>query len=117
VKKCLIVEDNAGLLAILKKRLESTGFSVDTIEDGHQLLAYMKDAQAPDVIVLDLMLPERSGMDLLYSLKSKWPGTKIFIFSAHLEYKDKSLFEDYICGFYSKIEGTGKLIEAIKREL
>ena len=117
MKKVLVVEDNQDLLNILQKRLSDAGFEIDTVEDGHKLLAYMRSAQAPDVVVLDLMLPERSGIDLLYSLKSKWPQTKVFIFSAYPEYKDKPLFEDYICGFYNKSDGTAKLIEAIKREL
>ena len=117
MKKILIVEDNQDIRFILQKRLSEIGFSIDAVEDGHQLLAYMRDAQAPEVVVLDLMLPERGGMDLLCSLKSKWPQAKVFIFSAHPEYKDKPLFEDYIVGFYCKSDGTAQLIAAIKREL
>ncbi len=117
MKKVLVVEDNRDIRVILIKRLETNGFYVNAVEGGYSLLGYMKDAQAPDAVILDLMLPGRSGMDLLYSLKCKWPVAKLFIFSAHSEYKDEPSFRDYISGFFCKSEGIDKLIEAIKREL
>ena len=83
MKKVLVVEDNKDISEILKKRLEQDGFSVDIADGGYSVLSRLKEAQIPDVIILDLMLPERSGMELLSSLNAKWPDTKIFIFSAY----------------------------------
>lgn len=118
MKKVLVIEDNRDMCFILKQRLEDSGFSVDTAEDGYSALRHLKNDQAPDAIILDLMLPERSGMDLLGSLKGKWSHTKIFIFTAQEEYKAKSyMLKDYICDFFCKSEGAGELIKAIKREL
>ncbi len=114
MKKVLVVEDNKNICAILNKRLENNGFSVDIVEDGYSFLGYLRNAQEPDIVILDLMLPERSGADLLYSLKCKWLKTKVFIFSAHPEYKGKQYIEDYISGFFCKSEGIDKLIRAIK---
>jgi len=118
MKKVLVIEDNQDMSFILRERLEGSGFSVDTAEDGYSVLKCLRNEQAPDVIIMDLMLPERSGIDLLGSLKGKWANTKIFIFTAQEEYKTKSyLFKNYICEFFCKSEGIPKLIEAIKQEL
>ena len=115
MKKILVVEDERDVSQVLRKRLEAVGFSVDTVETGYAALAYLKGKDSPDAVILDLMLPERSGVDLLESLKNKWPETKIFIFSAHQEYKQKLyFFKDYIAGFFLKTDGADRLIEAIK---
>ena len=117
IKKILIAEDNIGISLVLKTRLEKSGFSVDTVSGGYALLGYLHDKEEPDAIVLDLILPEKTGIELLESVKNKWAGTKIFIFSAHPEYEQKMhLFEDYTCGFFPKTKGVDNLIKAIKKE-
>ena len=115
MKKVLIVEDNEDISAILKKRLEDNNFSVDILDSGYALLGHLRNSREPDGVILDLILPGRNGMELLYGLKSKWRETKVFIFSAHSQYKEKDYFEDYICGFFCKSEGMTKLIDAIKK--
>ena len=113
MKKVLIVEDNEDIRTLLKKRLEISGFSVDMAEGGYALLGHLRKDAAPDVIILDLMLPERSGIELLSSLKSKWPKTAIFIFSAHPEYQRKAFVRDAVEGFFCKTDGMDKLIKEI----
>jgi len=118
MKKILIVEDNKFLSAILKKRLEYDGFSVDLVEDGYALLGYLKTGKEPDAIVLDLMIPGRSGIELLGTLTSTWSMTKIYIFSAHPEYQERHGLKNYdIAGYFSKSDGMDKLIDAIKEDL
>lgn len=116
-KMALIAEDSPVTSSVLKIKLESEGFSVDIVNSGYALLGYLKDKEEPDVIILDLMLPEKTGIELLSTVKNKWPGTKIFIFSAHPEYETKlHVYEDYICGFFQKTKGVDRLIKAIKKE-
>jgi DNA-binding response OmpR family regulator len=117
-KKILVIEDNEEISSILKERLEHDGFSVVVADDGYSALSFLKDKEGPDAVILDLMLPGRSGMDLLCSLKSKWPGTKIFIYSAFKEYKNKlDFYKEYISAFFCKSDGMENLINAIKSEL
>ena len=117
MKKVLIVEDDKDISLLLKNHLEDNQFSVDIVEDGYAALGYLRSASAPDIIILDLVLPGRSGLDLLCSFKSKWTETKIFIFSGHEKYKEKlHLYKDNICGFYCKPDEVTKLIDAIKKE-
>ena len=115
MKKVLIVEDNKDVSTILKKKLEIHGFSVDLAEGGYAVLGYVRDSSMPHAIILDIILPERSGTDLLYTLKNKWPDTKIFIYSAYPEYEEK--LEEYATGFFLKTDGMDNLIEAIKKEV
>jgi two-component system response regulator PrrA len=117
-KNILVVEDNKEIIKVLEKRLEVHGFSVSVAEGGYAVLEALRNDDAPDAVILDLMIPERSGMELLCSIKNKWPQTKIFIFSAHEEYKAKmALYKDYICAFFSKTDGIENLIAAIKSQI
>lgn len=116
--KILIVEDNKDLSMILAKRLQHEGFAVDAIADGYALLGSIRDGMEPDAIVLDLMLPGRSGIELLNTIITKWKATKIFIFSAHSEYEKRHALKEYnISGYVCKSDGIDKLIEMIKAEL
>jgi len=117
MEKILVVEDNKILCSILKARLEKDGFSVDTIEEGLALLAYLRDAEEPDAIILDLFIPEKSGLELLDSLVNKWKKSKIFIYTAQVKYKSTCLRYPAVCHFFNKSEDIQNLIEAIKTEL
>jgi len=117
-KKVLVVEDEKDICVLLEARLKQNNFSVDIANDGYAVLAYIKAARPPDAIILDLVLPQRSGVDLLCSLKSKWPDTKIFIFTAHPKYiASRHLFEEYINGFFCKTDGITKLVSVIITQL
>lgn len=118
MKRILIVEDNKDLSSILKRRLEHSGFSVDLIEDGYTLLGNLRSAEEPDAVILDLMLPGRSGVELLGSLTSRWKTTKIYIFSAHPEFQERHGLKNYdIAGYFLKSDGMDKLITAVQEDL
>lgn len=103
---------------MLKLRLEHTGFSVDLIEDGYALLGSLRTGKEPDAVVLDLMLPGRSGVELLGSLSSIWKMTKIYIFSAHSEFQERHGLKNYdIAGYFMKSDGMDKLVMAIQEDL
>ncbi len=117
MQKILIVEDNKEISSILKKAIEKEGFSFDLIEGGYALLAYLRDSKEPDAVILDLFIPERSGVELVSSLMSKWTKTKIFIFSSRKEYEKSYLLKvPSIKGFFWKADGVNNLIAAIRKE-
>lgn len=45
----------------------------------------------PDVVVLDLQLPDGNGLETIHTIKSGCTGTQVFVFSNHLEYRSKAL--------------------------
>lgn len=114
MRKVLVVEDNQDISAILRKRLEDNLFEVDIVESGYDLLIYLNASSEPDAVILDLMLPGKSGIELLYGLKCKWSSSKVFIFTAYSRYEHEDSFKGYISGFFCKSDGMDKLIEAIK---
>lgn len=62
--KILIVEDNTFLSSVLKGRLEKEGFEVIQAFDGEQMFEILKQ-QIPDLIILDLIMPRKSGFETL----------------------------------------------------
>ena len=67
-KRILIVDDEANIARIIKFNLEREGFSVETLEDGMTALAFAK-REAPDLIVLDLLMPKMDGWHVAEALK------------------------------------------------
>jgi DNA-binding response OmpR family regulator len=115
--KILVAEDNKDLNMIMVKRLEASGFAVDSVDTGYALLGHLKASDGPDAIILDLMLPGRSGIELLDTIIDKWEKTKVFIFSAYSQYGERHMMKNYsIAGYFCKSDGLDKLIDAVKDE-
>jgi CheY-like chemotaxis protein len=64
----LVVDDNPHLQVAFKKVLTSSGYGVKLASDGEEALRLAHETR-PDVIVLDMMLPKVSGLDVLRALK------------------------------------------------
>jgi CheY-like chemotaxis protein len=69
--KILVVDDNLHLQIVLKKRLTSAGYKVELASDGEEGLR-LAQQNLPDVIVLDMLLPKLSGLDVLRALKQEY---------------------------------------------
>ncbi len=68
-RRVLIVEDEPLLGNLLKQRLEKEQFSVTLVRDGEEALAVLKTA-APDLILLDIILPKVSGFEVMERLNT-----------------------------------------------
>ncbi|OGY64508.1 MAG: hypothetical protein A3I24_04025 [Candidatus Harrisonbacteria bacterium RIFCSPLOWO2_02_FULL_41_13b] len=68
-KTVLIVEDDVFLMALLKNRMESEGFSILAAKDGEEAIKVLKDIK-PDIILLDIILPGKSGFEVLEEMQS-----------------------------------------------
>lgn len=68
MKKIMIIDDDPTSLAIAKALLESE-YEVVTMQSGLQALGYLQDHQPPELILLDMVMPGTSGMDVLKALK------------------------------------------------
>lgn len=65
----IIVEDEVSLASILKNKFEDNGFVVSIASDGDEAFPLIKNTK-PDIILLDLILPGKSGFDVLKEVKS-----------------------------------------------
>ncbi|NJD19553.1 MAG: response regulator [Gemmatimonadetes bacterium] len=66
----LVADDEPHIRRILATLLESAGYTVRQACDGREALDALDSPQPPDVFLLDLMMPEASGMDVLDSIRS-----------------------------------------------
>lgn len=81
----LIIEDDPSLAEIYKEALVFAGYRPDIVANGRLALEYLRTVK-PDLILLDLHLPEVSGKDILKKIKQneKLASTKVLITSADL---------------------------------
>ncbi len=81
VNTILVVEDDEGLSKYLKELLLDSGFSVQTAADGIIALNYLKKTQ-PDLMVLDLGLPNMSGEAVCLEVRKNYPELPVIILTA-----------------------------------
>ena len=68
--RLLVVDDNADNCALLELLLTADGFVVETAADGEEALASI-ERQAPDLVLLDLMMPDMDGWEVTRRIKAK----------------------------------------------
>jgi CheY-like chemotaxis protein len=76
----LIVDDEPGIRELLSMILESAGHSVVVAEDGMEAPKVMASRQI-DVVITDLLMPERDGLEFITEIRSKHPTVKIVAMS------------------------------------
>lgn len=72
------VDDEAGVLRLMKLELTAQGFRVITASNGAQALALVEE-QRPDIILLDVIMPEHSGFEVLRSIRERWHTPVIMV--------------------------------------
>lgn len=83
-KTVLVVDDDRVTRHLLKSILETAGFTVDTAVDGEQALerARRTGADAPDVILLDVWMPGKSGIDVLATLRAERRRPRVVVMTS-----------------------------------
>lgn len=115
-KKVLVVDDDAEIIDSVRYALEGAGYEVVVARDGNQGLA-LAEREDPDLIVLDMMMPKRSGFLVLEKLRRlrDEPIPVIMITgnegSRHKAYAELLGVSDYI----RKPFAMDRLIDAVKR--
>ena len=87
-ERILIVEDDPIFRSIIEDNLVSEGFRVDAVGDGAAALAYVRST-SPDLILLDLTLPDADGLELCPMLRHSSRNVSIIILSARSQKLDK----------------------------
>ena len=118
MKKILVVDDEDDILHVLEMVLREKGYQVTTASGGHEALTRAQ-IDKPDLVLLDIMMPQMDGWEVLKLLRVDDDTRRIPVamLSARTEAKDRvqGLQEgaiDYICKPFSLTELLGK-IEAI----
>lgn len=77
-KRILLVDDDPDILVSLQATFEPTGAVIDTASNGNKAVE-LAEANKPDLMVLDMMLPGRSGFLVLEKIKKRKPADKPFV--------------------------------------
>lgn len=85
--RILLVEDDRGTSRFIKKGLSEKGYTVDAVFDGEEGL-YMATSQSYDVIILDVMLPEMNGFEVLKGLRKDGIVAPVIFLTARDEKND-----------------------------
>lgn len=114
----LIVEDEAKLASLLAEYLQQSGYRSHCLANGLDVIPWVK-AQASDLILLDLMLPGRSGMDICRELR-QFSTVPVIMVTARVEEIDRLLglelgADDYICKPYSPREVMARVKALFRR--
>lgn len=112
--KLLLVEDNIQLNKALSTLLKRNSYIVDSAFDGEEALIYLKDYQY-DVVILDIMLPKISGIDVLIKVRKEGLQTPIIMLTAKSTIDDKISGLDYGADDYlTKPFNTEELLARIR---
>jgi len=114
----LIVEDEEKLAAVLGDYLRQSGFDSVWIPDGMAVLPRVRE-QLPDIILLDLMLPGRDGLEICKEIRS-FSQVPIIMITARVEEIDRLLglelgADDYICKPFSPREVVARVKTVLRR--
>jgi DNA-binding response OmpR family regulator len=89
--RVLVADDSETILLLLRTRLEMEGHEVQTAADGQEVLDLLhRDPVKPDVLLLDAMMPRKSGIDALRELRAEGFDMPALIVSAHTDGGDDS---------------------------
>ena len=118
MKKILIVEDEEGLILTLTDRLRSEGFEVSSATDGAEGFKIAAE-NLFDLIILDVMLPKKNGLDICRDLRKEGIETPVLMLTAKGETIDKVLglklgADDYLTKPFEIMELLAR-IEALLR--
>ncbi|KJZ43798.1 response regulator transcription factor [Pseudomonas fluorescens] len=119
--KVLVAEDNVLLGNSIKRGLEEEGWVVDLARDGKDAL-YYAEASEYDVLVLDWMLPQLSGLDMLKVLRDKGNEVPVIMVTARSEVADRVQgldrgADDYLTKPFEMIELVSRLNALYRRSI
>lgn len=115
MKKILVAEDDAFLQDLTEARLLQAGYEVLKVSDGDDVVDKVLEVK-PDLILLDIQLPHRTGMEILTEIRtiSEIKDTPVILFTnesgLEIEEAAKKLNAQY---FMKAMTGTGELLEAV----
>jgi two-component system response regulator MprA len=99
--RILVGDDSETILLLLRTRLEMEGHEVETAADGQEIVdAVHRSVAPPDLLLLDAMMPRKSGIEALRELRAEGIDTPALIVSAHTDGENGVDYADLQIGGY-----------------
>ncbi|TNF98889.1 MAG: response regulator [Gammaproteobacteria bacterium] len=119
-KMILIVEDEKKLAQLLSEFLQSAGYQARIVHDGNDVINQVRKLK-PDLVLLDLMLPGKDGLDITREIRG-FSSVPIIMTTARVEEIDRLLglemgADDYVCKPYSPREVVARVKAHLRRSL
>jgi CheY-like chemotaxis protein len=116
--RILVADDSETILLLMRTRLELAGYEVETAADGQEVTERWGNGgdptQLPDLLLLDAMMPRKSGLDALRELRAMGVETPALIVSAHQDATDADApGELEVSGYVDKPIDFDRLLESI----
>ena len=115
--RILVADDSETILLLMRTRLEMAGYEVDTAADGQEVTERWQHgdpAQLPDILLLDAMMPRKSGLDALRELRATGVEIPALIVSAHQDATDADAPSDLeVSGYLTKPIDFERLLDSI----
>ena len=116
-QRVLLIEDEPNIIEALRFILSRDGWHVDAHSDGATAMRAI-ETRPPDVVVLDVMLPNRSGYDILRDLRAHATlgETPVLMLTARGQVKDRELAQSIgVTEFMTKPFSNGTVLETVRR--
>jgi two-component system alkaline phosphatase synthesis response regulator PhoP len=119
VKRLLLVEDEPGLVITLTDRLTREGYGVETTADGESALE-RATSEAFDLVLLDIMLPQMNGVDVLRELRRRGVEVPVIMLTARGQIVDKVVglklgADDYVTKPFEMVELLARIEAKLRR--
>ncbi|MFH1524007.1 MAG: response regulator transcription factor [Chloroflexota bacterium] len=118
MKTILVVDDKANVRTLVREYLTEAGFRVVTAENGQNAL-YVARQEKPDLVLLDIMMPEMDGFEFIRAYR-KESDTPVILLTAKMEESDKVIglelgADDYITKPFGMRELVARIRSALRR--
>jgi two-component system, OmpR family, response regulator VicR len=113
MSKILIIEDDKIIKNIMEFLLKKEGYEIDIAVDGSQAFEKIKDTN-PDLVITDIMLPYKSGLEITSFVKTNYPKIPVIIVSA-LGKEDATIIEAFKLGADDLVAKPFNPVELILR--
>jgi two-component system, OmpR family, alkaline phosphatase synthesis response regulator PhoP len=120
-KRILIVEDDESISLGLRMNLEAEGYDVAVAEDGDDGLERIRKTDGLDLVILDVMLPRRNGLEVLRTARAEGKSVPVIVLSARGAEMDKVMglelgAEDYVTKPFGLAELLARVRAVLRRD-
>lgn len=112
-RNILIIDDEPNFRSLFRRQLKEEGFRALEAEDGEKALELIKANKDIGLVILDILLPTSSGLEIYDEIRKQFPEKKIIVSSVHPADEQTFLISD-ADDYYYKSESISLLVEKIR---